>query len=541
MVWIAWRLQRAGFLGMTAVGAIYGLFQVAGYRAAAGASAASRVAFGHQMEDLGRTLTLLLPVPARLDTVGGYLQWRVFGALPLLFGVWALFAAAGAIRGDERRGLVEAWLASGVRRDRYVVVRFTTFALAALIVTCVTSAAIDLGTVGSGLSLDTVRLAQATAVILATTLVPYALTLVLAHVPPTRGAAAALAGAVLAVLFLLNSASRTTPDLRPVARLVSPFYYVDRSDPLTPGGNLDPGATIVLFAVTVLLVVLAAWLMRTRDINAPLFRIRARDHPVAHSPSPNRWLRFPVLSALYEQRVGLVAWAAGSGIGGAYVASLGRSMVDHLVKAPEGLHAYLSVAAGKDAYIALTGYFWFGIFQLVLVAFALAQAARWTSEDNEGRLEMTLSAPLPRWRIVAERGVTFLICAAVIVAAGSVGFFLAARGAGIHVQATNLVVASLCLLPFVLSFGAVGAVLTSRAPRAAIALLAGFAFLSYVITEGGPLLKWPDWALHLSAFSLYGTPLSSGVYWGGLWILLVIAAGGFGLGAILMQRRDVGS
>ena len=108
-------------------------------------------------------------------------------------------------------------------------------------------------------------------------------------------------------------------------------------------------------------------------------------------------------------------------------------------------------------------------------------------------------------------------------------------------ERVTLAAASTVLVPFVLSFAAIGALLASRVPRQTVAVLATLAFLSYLITEGGPLLKWPDWVLKLSVFSLYGSPLTSGVYWTGLWILLVVTVVGFGLAAVLMQRRDVGS
>src|SRR5690242_20989466 len=45
----------------------------------------------------------LLPLPAGAGTVGGYLHWRVYGALPMLFVFWALMSAGGAARGDEDR------------------------------------------------------------------------------------------------------------------------------------------------------------------------------------------------------------------------------------------------------------------------------------------------------------------------------------------------------------------------------------------------------------------------------------------------------
>lgn len=46
--------------------------------------------------------------------------------------------------------------------------------------------------------------------------------------------------------------------------------------------------------------------------------------------------------------------------------------------------------------------------------------------------------------------------------------------------------------------------------------------------------------MKLSAFSLYGTPLTSGVYWTGLWVLVAITLIGFWGASSLMQRREVG-
>jgi hypothetical protein len=42
-------------------------------------------------------------------------------------------------------------------------------------------------------------------------------------------------------------------------------------------------------------------------------------------------------------------------------------------------------------------------------------------------------------------------------------------------------------------------------------------------------------------FSLYGTPLTGGIDWVGLWIMSGITVAGFGLATVLIQRRDVGS
>jgi hypothetical protein len=61
------------------------------------------------------------------------------------------------------------------------------------------------------------------------------------------------------------------------------------------------------------------------------------------------------------------------------------------------------------------------------------------------------------------------------------------------------------------------------------------------LAAAAPLLKFPESVMKLSVFSLIGNPLTSGVYWTGVWGLLGITAVGFGLAAVVMQRREVGS
>lgn len=178
---------------------------------------------------------------------------------------------------------------------------------------------------------------------------------------------------------------------------------------------------------------------------------------------------------------------------------------------------------------------------MIIALFAITQVARWSADDREGRLEMELTAPVSRWWVVAERFLGLLVSAIVVVVFSSVTFYLASHASDINVPAADLLLTALVLLPFALSFGAVGALLASLAPRATIPILAAVAFASYLITEAGPLLKFPDSVMKLSVFSLIGNPLTSGVYWTGVWGLLGITVVGFGLAAVVMQRREVGS
>lgn len=537
---LSWRLQRVGLIGMTGFGIFYGLFQAAAYNSAAGSTAVSRAAFGHEMETAGRQFSLFLPLPHGVETVAGYIQWRVYGALPLLFGFWALLSAAGATRGDEERGLVEEWLAAGVGRTRYVVTRLLTFALTAVIAIALTSAAIDLGVVGAaGSSLPIGPVFEVSLALLVLTLTVYTLTMVLAQFAVSRTAAAGLGGLVVGVIFFVNSLSRSVDSLVPVARVVSPFYYYDLSQPLSPEGTFNVGATAGLFTASIVLVALTLWLMRVRDVGSAVIRIRPRQHPATVRPSPNPLLRLPVLVLVYEQRLGILAWGIGCGFFAFYLASISRQMLD-LIQG-SGFRVYLTLIGHGNPYVALTGYLWFGIFLALLSVFAITQVARWSSDDNEGRLEMVLSAPVSRTRVVLERAAALVLRMAGVIAITSLAFELGAATANVTIDVGSLTVASLLLIPFGMSFAAIGAVLASQAPRAAVAVLSTYTFLAYLLTGLGPLLKWPDWALKLSVFSLYGTPLTGGIDWVGLWVMAGITVGGFGLAILLMQRRDVGS
>src|ERR1700694_3048606 len=68
---LSWRLQRVGLIGMTGVGVFSGLVQAAVYTSAAGSTAASRLAFGQQMETAGRQFSLFLPLPHGVETIAG--------------------------------------------------------------------------------------------------------------------------------------------------------------------------------------------------------------------------------------------------------------------------------------------------------------------------------------------------------------------------------------------------------------------------------------------------------------------------------------
>jgi len=50
----------------------------------------------------------------------------------------------------------------------------------------------------------------------------------------------------------------------------------------------------------------------------------------------------------------------------------------------------------------------------LLVAFAIAQVARWASDDIQGRLELTLAQPVSRAAVIVERSAVITLSAGLI-------------------------------------------------------------------------------------------------------------------------------
>jgi putative exporter of polyketide antibiotics len=153
---------------------------------------------------------------------------------------------------------------------------------------------------------------------------------------------------------------------------------------------------------------------------------------------------------------------------------------------------------------------------------------------------MVLSQPTARWRVALEREGSLLVATTLIASVGSLVTLWAADAQGISLGVGPIVLATALLLPFGLTFGSLGAAFAGWIPRATVLLLSGYAVVAYFLTQLAPLFRWPGWVENFSLFYLYGTPLTTGVYWTGFWILVAVIGIGMTIGLWSFQRRDVG-
>ncbi|MBI2772990.1 MAG: ABC transporter permease subunit, partial [Chloroflexi bacterium] len=468
---------RSHLFGLTAtclIAVLFGLTNTVGYAQIAGPDPQSRAVFARQMELIGRQLTYLLPAPLQLETLAGYLHWRVFGTLPLIYGFWGVLAASG-LRGDEERGLVEQWLASGVPRPRYVASRTVAFALACAASIAVLVLSLVAGAAVSSEPLDAVATGAQGVALLAVTLTCFAFALVVAQLTTTRRSAAGWAGIIVLALYLVNSSARSG-GLAQIQEL-SPFWHYDRQTPLLRGGALDIGSLATLLATAVVLTGIALAAFTLRDMGASLVRIAPRSGTRSYRASRDPLLRVPVLATLDQQRLWIAGWAIGLAALAAFLISLTRLMVDALVAVPQ-LRVYFE-RLGSTGYDTFVAVIWGSTALLFLSVYTVVQVNGWVADDAEGRLEAVLAQPVSRARVVLERIGSLLGGAVGIVLVASLTAYVTASRSGIAVAADRFAVGSALLVTVPFALAAIGATLASWRPRVAVPLLGVVAVVSY--------------------------------------------------------------
>jgi ABC-2 type transport system permease protein len=535
---LALRSHRTGLVATTVVAATGGLINSIGFAQIAGNTPGARAVFAQQMEVLARQLTYILPAPADLDTMAGYLGWRWFGTVVVVYAFWALLAGTGAGRGDEERGLVEMWLASTVSRGRLIVSRVLAFALVSTVSIAIMCAVTDLGAIVSNEPLALGGLLLQALAIWALTIMSFAFALFIAQLVTTRRGASGIVGVLLLVLFFVNAAARSGVDVGSV-RWLSPFYLYERSTPLLRAGSLDVAATAALVLVAAVLASAAIVAFIRRDLGAPLLRFARGGTRAEWRPARDPLLRVPVLSLIDQQRAWIVFWALGLAVLAAFLTSLTKTMVDTFANSDIPVMRLYFERLGISAYPAFVGLIWFGTLLLLISLFVAAQVNGWAADDAEGRLDTVLSAPVSRIRVVIERLAAVIVAASVLVAASSAAVYATANSNGIVLEGGRFVLASVAVLPVAYAFAGIGHALVGWRPRVAVLALSAVAIFGYFTQQFAPLFSWPDWVENLSLYALYGTPLSSDD-WSGIAILVAIGLAGTVVAALVMRRRDVG-
>lgn len=442
-----------------------------------------------RLEDaLGRAtgFTALLGTPRELDTVGGFLAWRIGAILAIILAVWTVLTVTRQLRGEEELGRWDMLLAGRIRTTVATATVLWVVAQALGVIGGVALAVQLLAGLGSDLPVRGAVLFSMTLVMPAITM--GAVAAVTAQVLPSRRSAAGVAGAVLGVMFLLRVVADAASSLT-WTRWLTPVGWTQEVRPFA-GDRVWP--LLLIGAWTALLAGLAALLAGRRDSGAAL--LSPRDTGAVSGAM----LSSPESLAVRLLRGSTAAWVVSAGTWVVVMTLLAPSVAD---AAEDALPEAARDLFGGD--VTVQAFLGFGVFQLFaagLAAVAAGQIAAARDDEAVGRLDAVLSRPIGRHRWLAGRAL--IAASEVILVATCVAMLMgiAAAVRDIEVSAREIAAGATNGIPLALLFLGAGILAFGVAPRlarGAIYVLLGLTFLLRLV---GDVLDAPPWIVGISPF-----------------------------------------
>ncbi len=181
---------------------------------------------------------------------------------------------------------------------------------------------------------------------------------------------------------------------------------------------------------------------------------------------------------------------------------------------------------------------------LVLGGFAMAIASGATAgEESRGTIDVLLSEPVERWRVLTEKCVALVLATVAVAVALFIGLWLGGALVGSAI-ALDRVAAGLTMGTLLaLAFGGIALALAAWSGNRAMAIGVTGAVLvaTYFVNALAPLVDMLDRIQGISPFfyDLGNDPLRNGIDLGDSAILLAIAIVGFAVALVTFERRDL--
>lgn len=285
----------------------------------------------------------------------------------------------------------------------------------------------------------------------------------------------------------------------------------------------------LLVVGAVVLHVLGARLGGRRDLGAGLVTTRPGRAYARAS------LVGSVALAVRLQRGSILAWAAGVGLGAVATGTFTDSVAGMVSKLPQLGDLLGDAGALVDAFAALMVMF----FVVLVAGFALSSFHRVRTEEQRGRLETVLSAPVARTRWLGAQLAVTLGASVVLLVLAGLGLWAGAVSVGDgSVSAGAYVVAALGHVPAVALLVAVAVVVHGWWPHGSGLVWGWYGFSAVAAVYGG-LLRLPGWLLDVVPFT--HSPVLPGpeASWTGALVMAALAVGLGALGIVGFRRRDV--
>lgn len=258
----------------------------------------------------------------------------------------------------------------------------------------------------------------------------------------------------------------------------------------------------------------------------------------------------PVASGvLRDQRRALLLWGiAVAAVTATYVGfwpamGEGADIESFIENMPEGLVQ----AMGYDQIATPAGYLRSTVYGLLgpvlLLVFAISAGARIIAgQEEDGTLELELTAPVSRRELFVGRLLALWLNVTVLVAVVTATTLALVSVIDMEVAVTGIIAGSSGLLLLVLGFGTLALVVGAATGRRTVALgvAAGLAVVSFIFDAIGPTVG-AGWMTAVSPFSWYleRNPLAAGFDLRGLALLAAVPLVAAAVGLVTFDRRDL--
>jgi len=487
--------------------------------------------------------------PYAMNTPEGYITFRYMETtLPLLLSIWPILAGARLVRGEEERGTMDVLLATSQTRTRLLLEKVGALAIALLVIAVLFAMGIVAGeaALGGG-HVDFVRALLAGLNLSLLAFFFGMVALLLSQVTTGRRAAAGWTGGLLILFVLLNMAGRELNGAW--VQYLSPVYYYNLNRPLLAGFPDQPLAALVPLGLSVLCLVGSVFLFARRDIGRSA--IESKREAASGSQQALRSLsraerdvstRSVSLQALFADGWVAFWWLIGIVAFCVAVVKVTPGFQQAFYKAvlqTPWLQQYLfDTPTSTNA--ALLGTLIFSFLPALVVIFALTLALKWSSDLENGRLELILGTPNSRPRVLLERfgaNVLVVLLAPVLT---WLALIVGAQLIHLSVDQGRILAASFTMLPpALITMGLVYALAGRLRYGAILGLTVAYLVLSYLQESLEGAIQFPNWLMSLSIFHVYGNPVFLGMNWTNFLGMTAVAIALLIIGLVQFRYVDV--
>lgn len=474
---------------------------------------------------------------------GNYVVSEVFGLIaPIVVLTIAISGGVNAVAGEERDRTAGLLLTQPVARRDLVIAKAAVVTLHVLVCVGLFIAGFVIGSALFDSGVATADALATAAHLLALGLAFAMLALALSASTGSASLSLAAAGGLAVVADLMAAMLPLVNGLEDVAK-ASPWFYYNGSQPLVNGP--DPVHLAVLLAIAGTGLVLALIGIERRDIESGNHRAALVIPGLDHF---TRARVDSVFAKSLSERVTLAALAGGSLASMAIaVALMFGGLQDTLQDLSESVPAGVAGLYGSGDLGTPVGWINAEMVSIVLPAVMIAVAVMLgvgavAGEQKHHTLDLLLSAPVTRGRVVIEKAAALAVVVVGIGVLGGLGMAAGSALGGLGIGAADIAAAVSHATLLALFFGAlalaVGAVTSAQTATRVAAIAALLSYMMQAFLPSSAALK--DVAV-VSPWHYFSssTPLANGVDVAHLLVLALLAALALAAALVLVNRREV--